>query len=79
MALASLAESLLERGAPEPSIATVVARHLLVATSLPADRAASAAECADEDLMPSLCRTEYAQMLVRQGRRWAAMHCAPKA
>lgn len=75
MALAALAESLLARGAPEQSIGVVVARHLLVAASLPPDRAAAHAERSAADLMPSLSQQEYAQMLSAQGRHWAAMHC----
>lgn len=80
MALAALAESLLEHGAPERSVALVVTRHLLVATVLPPDRAAANAESAESDLMPPVSRADYAQMLAGQGRWWAASHCtAPDA
>jgi hypothetical protein len=75
MALAALAESLLDRDAPERSIALVVARHMIAASALPADRAAANAECAGHDLMPPLCRPDYAAMLARQGRTWGWMHC----
>ena len=76
MALAALAESLLERGAPERSITTVVLRHLLVATALPPDRDAAHAEFGQHDLMPPISQPEYAAMLSAQGRWWAAAHCA---
>jgi hypothetical protein len=76
MALATLAESLLDRGAPEASIALVVTRHLLVASGLPPDRMAAHAEFAEPDLMPSHSRQEYAAMLSGQGRDWAAWHCS---
>lgn len=75
MALAALAESLLARGAPERSIALVLTRHLLVASALPPDRDAANAECTESDLMPSVARPDYARMLARQGRWWAASHC----
>lgn len=75
MALAALAESLVEHGAPERSVALVVTRHLLVATALPPDRAAANAESAESDLMPPVSRADYAQMLRSQGRWWASAHC----
>jgi len=75
MALALLAESLLAHGAPDRSIALIVARHLVIASALPTDRAASIAESADRDLMPALSRPDYAAMLAQQGRTWASAHC----
>lgn len=75
MALVALAESLLSHGAPERSIALVVARHHAIAQSLPVDCAAAAAEQSDHDIAPSIALGEYRRMLMQQGRPWAAAQC----
>jgi hypothetical protein len=75
MALVALAESLLERGAPERSIALVMARHHAIAQGLPADWVAACAETPTDAIAPPIPRDEYRKMLIGQGRMWAADHC----
>lgn len=72
MALASLAESLAERNAPDWAVATAVARHALAALSLPIDAAAARSAWRDAEIAPSLDQLSYRRMLLAGGRAWAA-------